>query len=254
MQNQTKRKSPMYSLSVKREAVRLRRKGKSHTEIQKILGVSRGTAYRWTAGIVLTDNQKACLQENVVRGTRASFTRERREFMKQWARKKLSPYVEKYTKEDLLHKIRNFYFTHGRIPMKREFNMFHEYKRRFGSWNAAIRLAGFSPNPSLFAYKFIAQDGHKCDSFSEKIIDDWLFANRITHKRNASYVGTKMTADFILKSGTFVEFFGLAGVQKNYDRILERKRAFCARQRIHLVEIYPKDLFPQNRLSSLIDL
>jgi hypothetical protein len=53
--------------------------------------------------------------------------------------------------------------------------MYREYQQRFGSWNNAIRLAGFEPNSVIFSKKFLAKDGHVCDSYAEKIIDDWLF-------------------------------------------------------------------------------
>ena len=72
---------------------------------------------------------------------------------------------KKYARDDLLRKITDFYAKNGRIPLKREFNMHREYKSRFGSWNSAIRAAGFEPNPELFAHKFKVNDGHPCDSF-----------------------------------------------------------------------------------------
>ena len=72
----------------------------------------------------------------------------------------------KYTRKDLLRRITDFYSQNGRIPLKREFNSFEVFKNEFGSWNNAIIAAGFDPNPILFAKKFIAGDGHRCDSFS----------------------------------------------------------------------------------------
>jgi hypothetical protein len=130
--------------------------------------------------------------------------------------------------------------------------MYREYKRRFGSWNNAIKRAGFSPNPVLFSKKFIAKDGHNCDSFTEKIIDDWLYERGISHIRNWKYGNTKMTADFYIQPSTLLEFFGLAGVQKNYDSIIKRKREFCRKFNFKIIEIYPKDIFPKNSLSRLV--
>ncbi|GAI04393.1 unnamed protein product, partial [marine sediment metagenome] len=96
------------------------------------------------------------------------------------ARINLSRYWKKpYSKKHLITKIRKFYFKNGRIPLKREFNMYREYQQRFGSWNNAIKLAGFKPNQVIFSKKFIAKDGHICDSYAEQIIDDWLFKYKI---------------------------------------------------------------------------
>ncbi len=58
-----------------------------------------------------------------------------------------------------------------------------------------------------------------------------------------------MTADFIIKPNTVVEFFGLAGVQKTYDEIIIKKRELCKNLGLKLIEIYPKDIIPKNRLS-----
>lgn len=130
--------------------------------------------------------------------------------------------------------------------------MHREYSRRFGSWNHAIRLAGFTPNPELFAHKFVAKDGHKCDSFTEKIIDDWLTQHRIGHERRIPYPGTRMTADFSLGPKLVLEFFGLAGVQRKYDALVAKKRKLCRARNIRLLEVYPKDIFPKNHLAEVL--
>ncbi|TSA46209.1 hypothetical protein D4R51_00505 [bacterium] len=241
----------MYELSIIRQARILRKKGFTHREIVKELGVSLGSASLWTKGIRITAKQKFEISE---RARRSAFTLERREKLRQLSKINFAEYRyrRKYTEKHLLDKITNFHEKHGRIPLKREFNMYHEYQVRFGSWNNAIRLVGFAPNPQLFAYKFIAEDGHKCDSFTEKIIDDWLYKRGINHKRNVSYSGTKMTADFSLGSNIILEFFGLAGVQRQYDKIIERKRRICRNRNLRLIEIYPCDLFPKNQLSKLV--
>lgn len=41
-----------------------------------------------------------------------------------------------------------------------------------------------------------------------------------------------------------IEFFGLAGVQKEYDRIREAKRVFACANNILLIELYPVDVLP----------
>ncbi|MDO8663680.1 MAG: hypothetical protein Q7K28_02490 [Candidatus Wildermuthbacteria bacterium] len=123
----------------------------------------------------------------------------------------------------------------------------------FGTWNKAIEAAGFEPNPVMFSKKYIANDGHKCDSFSEKIIDDWLYSNDIEHQRNIPYPKSLYTADFLI-NGRFVEFFGLCGELKQYDKNTKLKEKLAAKHRIELIKIFPKDLFPINRLSQIIKI
>ncbi len=237
-----------YPFSIKERARELRQHGKTHREIVRELGISLGSADLWTKDIILTAEQKLAIWE---RYSAKVFTPERREQLRTFA-SQTGFLREKYTKLDLIEKIRNFYKIHGRIPLKREFNMYDQYKRRFGSWNRAIKASGFSTNPELFSYKFCANDGHRCDSFTEKIIDDWLLNRGIPHARNFRYGETKMTADFMIQPNIILEFFGLAGVQKIYDEIITRKRKFCQEFNFRLVEIYPKDLFPKNRLAEIL--
>lgn len=239
-----------YSSQIKEKAITIRKEGKTHREIAKLLGVSVGTAHLWTIGIILSSEQK---QEIQMRKVKPLFSQKRRELARTLATNNLKPYQypEKYNASDLLDKIREFYRKHRRIPLKREFNMYAEYKRRFGNWNKAIELAGFSPNQVIFSKKFIAQDSHKCDSFSEKIIDDWLLQKNIAHNRHVPYGKTKMTADFAIH-GVRIEFFGLAGEQQSYDAIIQRKRNYCMQHRLKLVEIYPKDLMGKRNFETLL--
>jgi hypothetical protein len=238
-----------HSLLVREKAEQLRYAGRTHREIANELGISLGSADLWTQGIVLTAEQKKGIyarRKNHVWTVedKQALIRRTRSF---WQGKR-------YTDADLILKIKQFYNKHGRIPLKREFNALRIFREHFGSWNNAIIAAGFEPNPVLFAKKFVAKDGHKCDSFTERIIDDWLSDRRISHERNWKYFYTKMTADFFIEPDVIVEFFGLAGVQKEYDRLVELKRDFCKRFGYRLVEIYPDDIFPEekNQLEELL--
>lgn len=225
------------------KARELRMAGKTHREIVNELGISLGTADVWTRGIVLTQQQQSEIQ---ARRHQHIWTEED----KVHAAERLKTFwlPIKNTREDLLKSIIDFYDRNGRIPLKREFNSFAMFKREFGGWNKAIVAAGFDPNPILFAKKFVAADGHRCDSFTEKIIDDWFLEKRIKHTRRWRYGSSKMTADFFIRPNIVVEFFGLAGVQKRYDVISEKKRKFCEGQNLRLIEIYPEDIFPINTL------
>jgi hypothetical protein len=238
-----------YSLEIINKAKTLRRQGQTHREIAKKLNVSVSIAHLWTKGIILTSDQKRAieLRRNKIS---LSITTDQRRVL---ARKNLARFWKPTpTDGELLQRIIDFYDKHERIPLKREFNStYREYKKRFGGWNSAVRLAGFKPNPVVFSYKFKSKDGHLCDSFAEKIVDDWLYDNNIEHIRNFRYGNTKMTADFMIQPNIVAEFFGLAGVQKKYDGIINRKREYCKNSGLKLIEIYPKDVVPKNKLPLL---
>jgi hypothetical protein len=148
-------------------------------------------------------------------------------------------------KKHVIEKIRNFVNDNGRIPFKSEQNaLYMKARKAFGTWNKAIESAGFSPNPLKFSKKFIAQDGHKCDSFSEKIIDDWLFKNAISHQRNVPYPGqNKLTADFVIED-KWIEFFGLLGSSENYRRLVDLKFRLAKCYHISLLPLYKSDVLP----------
>jgi len=237
-----------YSEEIKEEARFFRRNGLTHREIAHKLGTSWSIVFLWTKGIVLTPEQKRDIQE---RRYKPTFTKERRRKLSQLARIHLSRYWKKpFSRKELLNKIHQFYLRHGRIPLKREFNLYETYQRSFGSWNNAIKLAGFEPNQVIFSKKFIAKDGHICDSFAERIIDDWLFKYKIFHHRNLPYKNTKMTADFAI-GNIRMEYFGLVNENKLYDQTIKKKQKLCQKEKLKLLEIYPSELFSKNFKSCL---
>ena len=135
-----------------------------------------------------------------------------------------------------------------RIPVKRELNAeCSAAKRLFGTWNNAIHAAGFHPNKELFSRRYRAKDGHMCDSFAEKIIDNWLFERHIPHRVHVPYFYRNMSADFLI-GNTLVEYFGLYGNMRKYDAHVEIKKELWKRRNLNVIEIYPIDLFPENKL------
>jgi len=154
-------------------------------------------------------------------------------------------------KEELLGQIRRFVVTNGRIPYKREVEHYHAFRLRFGNWNNAIKVAGFDPNPVMFANKHIAKDGHKCDSFAEKIIDDWMYANKINHRRSVPYPGDdKFTCDFVV-GNKWIEFFGLHGEHKRYDQLWRQKLKIAKKCKLNMTGIYPEDILQSNKFNFL---
>lgn len=165
---------------------------------------------------------------------------------------KCYPHRQPLPKEKIIEEIQQFYNQQGRIPFKKEYFHWKAARTRFGTWNKAIEASGFDPNPVKFAKKYIATDGHKCDSLSEKIIDDWLFKQKIPHEINARYFNTKFTADFKVKD-IFIEFFGLHKELKRYDQLMKIKLKIIKKNNLKLIAIYPKDIFPKLRLNEILD-
>lgn len=155
------------------------------------------------------------------------------------------------SKEEILKQITSFHEKHRRIPLKREFNHYSAARKRFGNWNNAIKVAGFKPNPVMFADKCIANDGHACDSVAEKIIDDYLYERDIPHIRNIAYPEGVYTADFKIGSN-LVEYFGLAGEHRRYDELRVIKQKLARKYKLKLIQLYPKDLYPHSRLEAIL--
>ncbi len=156
------------------------------------------------------------------------------------------------SKEQIIKEVKAFYRDHGRIPLKRESRHYKAARLRFGTWNKAIKAAGFNPNPELFAKKHFANDGHRCDSLAEKIIDDWFYARKIKHRINVPYPGHEsFTADFVVQD-QWIEFFGLAGEISSYDRLKKRKLQIVKSLKLNFIAIYPAHLFPKSKLNEIL--
>lgn len=172
---------------------------------------------------------------------------------KKYCSKICQPPPKKIGKRQIIREIKKLYKDKQRLPFKRECQRYHVAQLRFGSWNKAIVAAGFKPNPVLFARKHIANDGHKCDSLTEKIIDDWLYARKIKHETNVSYPGDKLfTVDFVI-GRVWIEFFGLSGELRAYDKIKKEKVKIAKKFNLHLIAIYPHDLFPKFKLDKKLN-
>jgi len=236
----------MIELKVKERAGVLRKSGKSHRQIAKKLKISLGSAFLFTRNIKLTIPQHLALKRANLGFINALPEYLRKEASRRGGQNTETKFKPKHNKEQLLKFITDFHYEHGRIPAKREFyNHWQPYRRVFGQWNKAIEAAGFKPNPVLFSKKWISKDGHQCDSFSEKIIDDILNKNGLFHERSVYYPNQrKFTVDFLVDKRIWLEFVGLKGVLRNYDKLLERKRDIARRNGIEIVEIAPNDLFP----------
>lgn len=166
--------------------------------------------------------------------------------------------AEWYTPRKILKIIKEAVQKTKRVPSRRELRGINNAcKRFFGSWNSAVLAAGFTPNRSYNdrMYKRIrakSLDGHKCDSASEVLIDNWLYKNKIKHKKDAPYPNTNHKADWSINSGgemLFIEYFGLAKDCRHYDRNITKKRKLCRKHKIKMLEIFPQDLYPKVNLN-----
>lgn len=159
------------------------------------------------------------------------------------------------SKKYVVSKIQMFVRSHGRIPLKQEMGGVYARSRvGFGTWNKAIMAAGFEPNPVMFAKHYQANDGHRCDSLAEKIVDDWLFARKIKHQINVPYpFDNGMTGDFLVED-VWIEIFGLAGEHKRYDELKAEKLKLVRGHNLTLIEISLKDVYGgrfQDRLGKI---
>lgn len=127
-------------------------------------------------------------------------------------------------------------------------SIYYQVRLRFGTWNNAIKAAGFNPNPVRFAKHYYALDGHYCDSMSEKIVDDWLFTHHVPHLIHVSYPWNNgMSADFKVDD-YWVELFGLAGELKVYDDLKAKKLDLIKQHKLKLITLIASDAFKPNML------
>jgi len=231
----------------------LRHLGKSYREIAKSLHIGLGTVFVYARSVHLTKKQHHLLSYRGYEKCLGRLSKKQRHLasLKGGINNAKHPKL-KYSKELLLSLLKDFYTQNGRLPTKRDFvPQYGSFFRVFGTWNHAIREAGLDPNPVLFAKKHVANDGHRCDSLAEKIIDDWLYARNVHHERNVPYFNTKFTADFKVND-IIIEFFGLHGQLKRYDVLMRKKMKLIQQHHLKLISIFPNDIFPTLRLDSIL--
>lgn len=226
-------------------AKQLRRDGQSHRQIAKVLKIGLGTAVIFTRDIKISWAQHVALKRN---GGFFQYTHEQRSVWSSKGGRNWQSHI-KYSKADLIKKIQDFYKSNNRIPVKREFYAnWRAFHRVFGSWNQAIIASGFTPNEIIFSKKFISKDGHICDSYSEKIIDDWLHSKNIPHLLHIPYPGQKLfKCDFLIHGKYWVEFLGLKGY-RSYDRLYIKKLVVAKMANIKIIELNATDLFPKFKI------
>lgn len=231
----------------------LRKAGCSHRVISQKLGISVGTAFKYSKDLVLTDLQQRELRRSRYNKSLNTYSEEKKHEWRQRGGINTHSHFEKlYSRNELLCFIKEFQQSTGRIPTKKDMpGKDSTIRRYFGTWNKAITEAGFNPNPALFAKKHEADDGHICDSYAERIIDDWLTSNHVSHQRSVVYPGSRFRTDFLV-GDVYIEYFGLHGNSVKYDKLMAQKLEMIARCNIKLVSIYPDHLFPEPKLDEIL--
>ena len=83
------------------------------------------------------------------------------------------------------------------------------------------------------------KDGHLVRSSQERLIDDWLFENSISHYYEKKISNTKKSADFYIPDiGLYIEFLGLNG-KDFYDERNKNKEDIYKKLSLNYVFIYP---------------
>jgi len=155
-----------------------------------------------------------------------------------------------YTKDQIINEILKMHSETNLTPQKRSCNgrLYHAAIRFFGTWNKFIKSCGLNPNRGRYRTKHLkCRDGHKSDSLSEKIIDDWLYANNILHERSKKYPNTKLTCDFYLvDSDLWVEYFGLYDV-KEYQDTMKIKQNIAKQNHFRFLALTPQHLYDNQK-------
>lgn len=144
----------------------------------------------------------------------------------------------------------------GRFPVTSDFRLFGKdgllgaISKYYGGIKNIRKILG-----SKEKYP-IAKDGHTCDSYSEVIIDDFLYSNKIEHRRDIQidFGNIKCRPDFILKNGYIVEVLMAdyrendhKGRHKSYvERYLRKKSAYL-KNNYKVIEIFPIELINKTR-------
>jgi len=160
-----------------------------------------------------------------------------------------------YTKEDVLNGILNKFKELSRTPQKRDCisRLASAASRLFGTWNKAIKECGLKPNSSKYQRtRLKCLDGDISDSISEKIVDDWFHENGMSHVRNKKYPESNCDCDFYFPNyDLWVEYFGLIGQDKEYDKTVKRKRKLIKKNNLKFIAIIPGDLYPKIRMDKI---
>jgi len=111
-----------------------------------------------------------------------------------------------------------------------------------------VALVLLFPRPRReFGRPSVTLRGEAVRSYSEKLIADWFFRNEVRYvyehpafDRRGSVISHP---DFYLPDyGLYVEYWGLAGTERSYDRTMSWKATQYRKNGVGVVSLYPSDL------------
>lgn len=111
-------------------------------------------------------------------------------------------------------------------------------KQLFGYVSVLLIAADFIPALNWkTGTKYVANDGHMCDSQQEVEIDNYLTKLGLIHRRQAHYPIGKMTCDFAIDN-IFIEYAGLINAgYKSYVKTIAKKQEIATQHGIHLIVV-----------------
>ena len=145
----------------------------------------------------------------------------------------------------------------GRFPTSTDLRLHNKHKllsaisSNYDGLKNVRKFLGYTKNSP------IAKDGHFCDSFSEVIIDDFLYMNKIPHKRNIqfNFLKIKCRPDFVLDNMIFIEVLmadyrigNHKGRYKQYVDRYVRKREAYKNAKMEIIEVFPDELIDRSKL------
>lgn len=148
--------------------------------------------------------------------------------------------IQKYSDEEVKNIFLNHYKDDIPTVMKLDFDFKNRLflwsssmiEHRFGSYNKFMELCGEIPNSvgCIYSKQYIANDGHVCNSYAEKTIDDFLHRNKIKHEREVSYkdigieTDRRYRSDWIIDNSLVVEFCGIMNKEAYSNKMREKEK------------------------------
>lgn len=156
----------------------------------------------------------------------------------------LLAYFINYKGEEPIEFLKQNIGTNGDFTEKQKYYLnnvtdkYHTIRKHFKSINFYYILLGKEIKmANNIVIKQIAVDGHVCDSNSEKIVDDFLHVNKLSHKIHGFYPNSKMLYDFKVND-VYVEYAGMYGSSDVYDEKIKTKIDFAKVNNLKLYVLY----------------
>lgn len=152
---------------------------------------------------------------------------------------KSKDFLSDYSKEEIRCAFIDFY--HEDIPtierLNNDYNkgsfIFNQgmIKSKFGSYTKFLQFCKVSiRSSSWFNNHCLSKDGDMCNSYSERIVDDFFFDNGIFHRKEVYYKDLKIKTrrkyrtDWVLEDGFVVEFCGMLKTKDYADKMRDKQR------------------------------